>query len=405
MTSGRPWLPRFVALLLWAGVWALVPLCGVAHAQAWSGQIAVELRGFFQAAAFPEQPRASASLLAQPEYYREWGGQSLLITPFVRLDTGDPDRTHVDIRELQWQYAGRTWELRLGVGKVFWGVAESQHLVDIINQVDLVENIDGEDRLGQPMVNLALIRPWGTLDFFVLPGFRTRTFASPDGRFRFPQRVATELTQFESAAEEHHVDFAVRWSHVIGDLDIGIAHFRGTGREPSFVVGIDANRQEVFIPRYEQIDQTGLDLSWVRGEWLWKVELDNRTGQGDRFAAVTGGFEYTLVGVFGTSADLGLLAEYLWDERGERALSPFDDDLFGATRLALNDVQGTELLSGVIVDRHTGASVVNIEGSRRLGDRWRLSVEIRSFIGIPQADFLYGLRSDDYVQLEFARFF
>jgi len=59
---------------------------------------------------------------------------------------------------------------RLQVG--FWGVTEFQHLVDIINQTDLVENIDTEDKLGQPMINLALINDWGTVDLFIMPYFR-----------------------------------------------------------------------------------------------------------------------------------------------------------------------------------------------------------------------------------------
>ncbi|MDP6582045.1 MAG: hypothetical protein QF681_15430 [Vicinamibacterales bacterium] len=384
---------------------ALALLVAPADAQEVSGQVAVEWRGYFQTPLFPRQPRSSASLMLQPELYIESASQSLLVTPYARLDQTDSERTHVDIRELQWQYAARAWELRLGVGKVFWGVTESQHLVDVINQIDLVENIDGEDRLGQPMVNVALNRPWGIVDLFLLPGFRTRTFSGPDGRLRFPARIATELTQFESGAEERHVDVAARWSHVLGDVDLGVAHFHGTGREPSFLIGADAAGLDVIVPRYDQIDQTSLDLSLVRGAWLWKLELLNRVGQGDRFAALTGGLEYTVAGLFGTGVDLGLLAEYLFDERGALALSPFEDDLFAATRLALNDVAGTELLSGVIVDRKTGASLINLEGSRRIGDRWRVSLELRSFVGVPRSDFMYGFSADDHVQLEVTRFF
>ncbi len=120
---------------------------------------------------------------------------------------------------------------------------------------------------------------------------------------------------------------------------------------------------------------------------------------------MTTGFEYTLVGLFDSSTDLGFLTEYSWDERGKLALSPFDNDVFVASRLGLNDVQGTELLSGVLVDLETGARLVNVEGSRRIGDRWRVYLELRSFIGIPESDFMYGFRADDYVLLEAARFF
>ena len=71
---------------------------------------------------------------------------------------------------------GDDWDLHLGVKQIFWGVTEFNHLVDIINQTDLVENIDGEDKLGQPMAHLSLVRDWGILDFHLLTGFRERTF-------------------------------------------------------------------------------------------------------------------------------------------------------------------------------------------------------------------------------------
>ena len=82
-------------------------------------------------------------------------------------------------------------ELRVGLRKVFWGVTESQHLVDIINQTDLVESLDGEEKLGQPMINYALINDWGTLDLYLLPYFRERTFSGINGRLRSSLYVDT----------------------------------------------------------------------------------------------------------------------------------------------------------------------------------------------------------------------
>ena len=72
-------------------------------------------------------------------------------------------------------------------------------------------------------------------------------------------------------------------------------------------------------------------------------------------------------------------------------------------RLALNDVQSTELLAGAAVDRQTGATFVNVEASRRFGSRMTLDVEYRAFVGIPPEDiFLYGIRNDDYLQATWA---
>ncbi|TNF92123.1 MAG: hypothetical protein EP297_13965, partial [Gammaproteobacteria bacterium] len=157
----------------------------------WSGYVALEGRAFFHDGLASQQTQDQYSISFQPEYYTEWnnGRDSFTFEPFIRIDSRDDERTHADIRELIWIHAAEDWELRTGIGKVFWGVTESRHLVDIINQTDLVENLDGEDKLGQPMVNLSLIRGWGTVDFFLLPGFRERTFPGQSGRLRSIPRV------------------------------------------------------------------------------------------------------------------------------------------------------------------------------------------------------------------------
>lgn len=386
------------------GVMLLVSTIPVA-AQNGSGYISTEFRGFFVEPEHLRQSRASISISIQPEYYRKKGTHSFLVVPFGRVDSSDPERTHFDVRELIWRSIHPKWEVRAGIGKVFWGVTESQHLVDVINQTDFVENIDGEDKLGQPMAALTLTPGWGNIDVFLLPGFRTRTFPGPKGRLRFPLRVATEMAEFESPSKRRHVDFALRWSRNAGDWDIGVAHFRGTSRDPVLLPAVDAKGESVLVPRYDIIDQTGLDLQFTRGGWLWKLEAINRGGQGSRFNALTGGFEYTFSNVRNSGIDLGALAEYLFDDRGRQANTPFGDDIFLAARLELNDVQSTRVLAGAIVDRKSGATFANVEASRRLGERFRLSLEGRALMKIPENDALLGFRNDDHVQLELSWYF
>ena len=85
------------------------------------------------------------------------------------------------------------------------------------------------------------------------------------------------------------------------------------------------------------------------------------------------------------------------------ALTPLQDDEFFGVRLALNDVQSTELLAGAAVDRQAGASFINVEASRRFGSSMTLDVEYRAFDGVPPQDFfLYGIRNDDYLQATWA---
>lgn len=372
-----------------------------------SGYVAGELREFFYSPLISRQQNSNLSISTQPEFYHEWNNSrdSLLFVPFLRLDENDNERTHFDVRELTWLHASDAWELRVGVRKVFWGVTESRHLVDIINQTDLVENVDFEDKLGQPMINLALIQDWGTIDLFVLPGFRERTFPGNRGRLRSIPRVNTGRAVYESSQDDKHVDFAVRWSHTLGDWDIGVAHFYGTSRDPRFLPGLDNSGKPVLVPLYELINQTSLDLQATKGNWLWKLEAIRRSGQGATYFSTAAGFEYTFYGILESPADLGIVVEHLFDDRGRNALTPFEDDIFVGFRLTMNDAQSAEALIGAIVDRDKSTKFYSIEASRRIGDQWKLTLETRLFENVDRKDLLFSFRQDDFLQLELAYYF
>lgn len=386
--------------------WVVVPSFTPLHAAEWSGNVSVELRAFPSEALYAEQHDVYTSLAVQPEFHHGWdnGKRGFNFTPFARFDQYDENRRHADLRELNVFIAEPSYEWRLGVRKVFWGVTESQHLVDIINQTDGVESPDGEEKLGQPMINVALIRPWGTVDVFVLTGFRERTFASPEGRPSLPLPVNTDDARYESDREWRHIDTALRYRHTIESIDIGLSYFNGTGREPTLIPVIRNGGPEL-VPYYEQIRQLGVDAQATLGGWLWKLEVIHRSGQGARYSAATGGFEYTFSGIVETGMDLGVITELLYDTRNDAAPTPFQRDVMIGGRLAVNDVQSSELLLGIIYDPDRSSRVYSVEGSRRIGDSWKISIEARDYAGIDGGDPLYIYRNDDYVQVELARHF
>jgi len=374
------------------------------QASEWSGYAATEYRYFQHEAQFGHAGQQDLSVVLAPEFYTQWdaGRQSLIISPFLRVDSEDAERTHADLREFQWLFVADAWELRLGLGKVFWGVTESQHLVDVINQTDLVENSDTEDKLGQPMMNLSLFQDWGTVDLFVMPYFRERTFAGREGRLRGALLVDTDAAQYQSGAGRRNLDLAARWSKSFGDWDVGLSHFYGTNREPLLVLNSTAS---ALTPFYETMHQTGLEVQYTSDAWLWKLETIRRETDSETFSALTGGFEYTFYSVFGSDIDVGVLAEYLFDDRKEASVTAFENDVLIGTRLTWNDAQSSELLLGVIQDVSSQDSTFNIEASRRLGNRWKLSVEGRFFSVDDRPSVLFPIRNDDYLQFELARYF
>jgi hypothetical protein len=380
----------------------LLLLPTIAAAGDWSGYAGLEFRGFTQTALDTRQDHATNfSFTFEPEYYHRWdnGDQSIAFVPYVRLDEHDNERTHLDIRELTYLKAAENWELRLGIRKVFWGVTEFQHLVDIINQTDLVENLDTEDKLGQPMVNLALINDWGTVDLFVMPYFRERYFPGTSGRLRTLPETRQDRSRFESAAKEKHIDLAARYTHYFGDWDIGLAHFYGTSREPRLLLGAETNGSPFLIPFYDIINQTSLDIQATKGNMLWKFEGLHRSGQATTYNALAAGFEYTFIGILDTAIDLGVLGEYHYDDRGKSALSIFEDDIGIGARLAFNDVQSSTALVGLVWDRDSGGQFFNLEASRRIGDSWLLELQGRFFFGQKRRDLAFSINRDDYSEL------
>ena len=373
-----------------------------------SGSAGVETRYFLQDAAYPGQPRSQASVFLEPEMYTEWndGIDSILFKPFARLDQEDEQRTHFDLRELMWMHAADNWETRVGVSKVFWGQTESIHLVDIINQTDMVENIDGEDKLGQPMINLNVFGDWGTLSGFVLPYFRERTFPGEDGRLRPPVEIRENSALYESDDEQNHVDFALRWQRSLGDWEIGLSYFDGTTREPELLQATDENSTPFIQPYYAQIEQYGVDLLKVQGAWLLKFEGIYRAGQSEDFAAAVAGFERTSVGVFGTSYDLGVLMEYQYDEREDNFFATGQNDLMLGLRWVWNDIDGTEILSGFIQDLDESDTYsAFVEASSRMTDNWRWKMDAYFFTSDQTDDTFYYMRRDDHVQVALEYYF
>ena len=408
-------LSRAAAAVAWTLVSVLAAESGAGIDHQLSGRFSIESRWFPEEAAFPGQGSHAGGVAATPQLYLEdAAGRSLTLAPFLRYDSADRRRTRADLREAYLLFFGEIgdgeWELRLGVGQVFWGVAESRHLVDIINQVDFVEHPDGESRLGQPMAHLTWSGDWGALELFGLPWHRARTFPGRSGRLRLPLVVDEDRVEYESGSGARHLDLAARYSHGIGPLDLGVSLFRGTSREPWLRPAAEPEGAPVLTQHYGQIRQLGLDGQWTAGAWLLKLEAiqcagaRNRLGrEGDYVASVLGA-EYTFYSTLGSPADLSLLGEWNYDGRGSNAVprrtpDTLQNDLFVAGRLALNDVQGTEVRAGLAADLERSTRTLVVELNRRLSGRWAARLEAVGLLAIDEEDLHYSTRRDSFVDL------
>jgi hypothetical protein len=383
--------------------------CSAVFGSDLNGSIELEGRYFFE-----DDPRGlsqkQTSIRLELEASHSWnsGDDIVVLEPFIRLDSEDDERSHFDIRQLVWTHYGENYETSAGISKVFWGVTESQHLVDIINQTDSVENIDGEDKLGQPLFKYSYFSDFGNIDAFVLPYFRPRTFAGENGRLNANFLVETNTEEYQSNKGQSNVDFAIRYSQTYNDFDIGLSWFDGTSREADIFKNFDRATGET-IPFYSQITQFGADIQYTTGALSLKLEAIQRNHRNnilENYAALTTGFEYTFVGVFDSSYDLGVIAEYSWDERGETSTSLFQNDLFIGGRLALNDLSDSAILLGMLRDfDNSDSGTVSLEASTRISSGLVANIELRYFESDTPTDLLFQFRDNSFLQVGLEYFF
>jgi len=416
-------------------------------------EVMIDTRYFFEPNDFSKSGNdvffdPSAAIQPTATYVFDSGVDTLRGTLFGRYDPFDSGRTHFDVREAFYHHMGDGWDFLIGANQVFWGVTESRHLVNIVNQLDYVEDVDGEDFLGQPMVALSVFGEWGMLDVYAMPYFRKRRFYETDARFGYPIDVSTDPA-YESDMDEWHPDFAARYRITLDNWDFGLSHFYGTSRAPRFQIDLrepyaslpfadqidgqfvsveDLDSAEQFLndngidvadgfeflndvmklrPFYNIINQTGLEAVGVYDDLILKFEGATITGYaGDRIWAMVGGFEYTFNDVDGSGIDVGLLSEYLFDNRNfdDAPFTPYDNDLFVGTRITFNDVADTNILFGAYVDLGEGSTILNLEASHRIEDNMKISLVGRGFAYTSENDPLRFYDDNSYVELRLSIF-
>jgi hypothetical protein len=365
--------------------------------------------GFNKVIPGQEEPSVAVTL----NFINEWNGRSrsFVFKPFFRYDNMDEYRTHFDIREMVWtaKYSQdeHPWMLKIGIDKVFWGTAESHHLDDVINQTDLVEDISGEAKLGQPMARITMDREWGVLDFFILPWFRERTFTGPNGRLHPPGfSLALVPNVYEAKDGNSHVDYALHWAKTFHNVDIALSQFVGTNRDPRLTQ--DSKYRTIdniagYVLSYDQMSQTGVDISVLLGDWIIKAESLHRDTHYDHYWAGVAGIEYPFFSVFKTSYDVSTFIEFNYDSRGATAL--YQSDVFTGLNINFNNSLNTQIKAGLLTDTTDKSRSTRFDLSSRIVAQWSMHLVGQFYNTIAEGNPLYQVKSDSFVQASLTRYF
>ncbi len=323
----------------------------------------------------------------------------LTLTGFGRIDTVVAARTHGDVREAKYEGRFGAVDVTLGLDRRFWGQLEAAHLVDIVNQIDQLEDIDGEDKLGQPLAEVKWTGSKASIALLALPYFRDRHFPQSADRPNTPLRI-TAKPIYADTNSHWTPDFALRGTLTKGPVDVALHYFNGLNREPRLIL-----TAEGLTPVYDRVSQFGMDALAVLGPVRLKAEAYYRKPSNDKIAAAPSyssfglGAEYTLAGAIG-AGDLNLLAEYYHDSRGKAATTIFDSDVFAGVRYTGNDIASTEVLGGVLLDTRRSSKFITLEACRRLSEAFKVSLDARLPFSVSGDDPMRMMRDDGFVQLK-----
>lgn len=378
-----------------------------AHAEVTiSGDVSADARVFTSSPAYVGQARGDAvSLHAEPEvrYKSESGHHTLDARPFYRLDPIDDHRSHADIRQARYDYAGETFGFGAGVGVFSWGVLESYRPTDVMNQTDFVESYRGDAKLGLPFVSGGVTGEKWSAQLYYLPYFRERTFPGPRGRLRFAANVDTDNATYEPKLGALHPSGAARISYRGDGVDLNLGLFSGLSREPRFVAELATGN---VAPRYDTMQHASLDVQWAVGGFVLKAEGYGRvfTDKMIPYGGGGAGVDYMFAGAV-AGADIVLAAELIGDLRPiDAPVTLFKHDAFGGVRVLANDAGSTELNTGALVDVLDGTTFGRLDASHRFGENWKVSLDANLFLG-PAGKLQSSFRKDSYGGAHVAYYF
>lgn len=343
-----------------------------------------------------------ATLSFQPELYYSYDNIQINIKPYARMNSLDKNKSDFYFKELNITYSSNAHEFTAGINQVFWGVTESQHIIDIVNQTDILASVDFKQKIGQPMLQYTYYLNESSLQVFFLTKFQESLYASNEGRLRPAFVVDPSLVKFESSKGKNRRDFALKYSSHLAEVSYSLHYFNGIQRTPILQYSATHNALAPFYPNMEQV---GLESQFVYGNWLFKLEGYHRHSISN-YTALTAGFEYSFVGIWGSVWDVNFISEYQYDSRMDASLAQGQNDIFLGARIALNDFNGTTSLIGIAQDLDDNSTHIGrLEISSRLSDSWRWRLEGWIFQTNSPNEITFFARKDDFIQFSLEYYF
>ena len=294
----------------------------------------------------------------------------------VKAALSDPEAAQdVDFNEAYLDYAYNDFNVLVGNNIVFWGKNEFYNPVDVVNSKDFSGGLAQGEKMGQPMINVKRYFDTSELNLFILPA-TTNTYPTSKVRPQLALNIDSADT-FAKGASKNNTGMAARWSGYINEYDYGFSFYQGNTKDPALVVTAGQ-----LVPKYSEITQLGLDVQATRGDILYKGEMIYRDNQYDYSGNISDytnlivGLEQSNFGIFGQNWDLANIVEYAYDTRGSNSHHGYQNDVFFANRITLNDIHDTSILLALSRDLNTESGIFSSTISRRIFGLFKTDLEV-----------------------------
>lgn len=418
------------AVIMTAGLVALAgPGTAVAQDFTYGGSVEASLRYYPEDGLLPGQTEAGFAPIINGDFNTrtelDFGTVVFEASGLYNTETGEG---YADIPRGYFQYFGDGFDVLVGSNIEYWGVSESNRVVDSVNQRYVIDQTVDYISLGQPMVNLNLSFGFNsTLSLFGLIYFRDRDMANAATRFRSPFLMSNADAVYEEG-NGRNLDFAARYrtsfSALGGGMDLAVSYFDGTNRAPSTLPNVcvlpgghfdEANCADLVyddledvkaIPYYAKLRRYGLEMVYSNGDLQLTFEGAISQSLNETYYSTITGAQYSFGGIGPTGDTIVAVVEYLYDDRSIiQPLTIYDNDMFFGFAYSGNDVNGTSVRGGIYYDVETDAQIYTASWSRRIGDAMRLEVAGFMMNSAGTEDPIAFAQDDSFVQVSLAYFF
>lgn len=401
----------------------------VAQDFTYGGSLEATLRYYPQDGILPGQTEAGIAPILSGEFNTKTKFDSgTLVFELAGLYNSETGEGYADIPRGYYQYFGDSWDVLVGSNIEYWGVSESNRVVDTINQRYVIDQTVDYISLGQPMVNFNWSPNYSsTLSLYALLYFRDRDLGSAATRFRSPILMSNNDAVYQEG-DDRHLDFAARYrtsfDALWGAMDLAGSYFEGTNRAPSTLPNVCILPGGVFdqvncaaivqgnppglkgIPYYAKLRRYGLELVYSNGDLQLTFEGAISHSLDETYYSAVAGAQYSFGGIGPTGDTLTVVGEYLYDDRSAiQPLTIYDDDVFLGFAYNGNDVNGTAVRGGMYYDLNSDAQIYTLSYSRRIGDALRLEVAGFGVNSANTTDPVAFAQDDGFVQVSLSYFF